>query len=352
MAGSSCRGVVALLGALALLPVAACSAGPSQPSAKPHVAFVVANTQLNFSREMEAGFLAGVRQVGGVQAHVTGPDIVDGPREVRMFRTAARKAPGGVSVFTLSPDLFVGPMSTASDNGLPLIAVDSPPPLSAGVSLFVGNDNNELGKLLADVVIARLPAGARGTVVIGTSGPGVPVLDNRADGIRAEFARKLPGVKVLGAFDTKQEVGANLAAWETLVTANPHALAYLGTGDADGWNLAAIRARTRATWIAGAFDLDPKALKAVKAGALLLVSPEHFVKGAVAGRLQATHAKDSTDLPRGWVYIPGLAVTPDNVDAIVARQASAATKEAALGPEIDSIIAHLAKQMRPLDQAG
>ena len=157
----------------------------------------------------------------------------------------------------------------------------------------MGNDNHELGKLLADIVIARLPPGAKGTVVLGTSSPGVPVLDNRAEGIRAEFARKLPGVRVLGAFDTRQEVSANLAAWETLVKANPDALAYLGTGDADGWHLADIRALTHASWLAGAFDLDPKALQGVKAGGLLLVSPEHFVKGATAGRLQAMHAKDS-----------------------------------------------------------
>jgi ribose transport system substrate-binding protein len=126
----------------------------------------------------------------------------------------------------------------------------------------------------------------------------------------------------------------------------------MGTGDADGWNLAAIRSRIHGSWLAAAFDLDPKALAAVKAGDLLLMSPEHFVKGAVAGRLQASHAKDSTALPHGWVYCPGLAVTPANIDAIIARQASTATKEAALRPEIDDIMRHLTTRMRPLSQAG
>jgi ribose transport system substrate-binding protein len=342
------RGTALLVGVLVMLPTAACSTGSSRSAGKPTVDFVVANTELSFAREMTAGFRVGVAQVGGVKVHIIGPGIVDGPREVKLFQAARRTTPAGVSVFTLSPDLFVEPLSTASEQGLPMIAVDNPPPLGAGVSLFVGNDNTRLGKDLADVVIARLPAAAKGTVVLGTSTPGVPVLDDRVEGIRAEFARKLPGVRVLGAFDTKQEVSANLAAWDVLVKANPGALAYLGTGDADGWNLAAIRERTHAKWLAGAFDLDPRAMAAVKAGDLLLMSPEHFVKGAVAGRLQASHAKDSTDLPKGWVYCPGLAVTPDNIDAIIARQVSTATKEAALGPEIDDILRHVSQRMRPL----
>lgn len=347
------RGVALLVGVLATLPAAACSSGSAESSgAPPKVVFVVANTQLNFSREMQAGFRAGVEQVGGVKVQIIGPDIVDGPAEVKLFQKVARSDPGGVSVFTLAPDLFVDPLSAATEQGLPMIAVDNPPPSGGGVTLFVGNDNTELGKKLADVLIDRLPAGAKGTVVLGTSSPGAPVLDQRVAGMRAEFTRRLPGVEVLGAFDTKQDVDANLAAWEILVKANPDALAFLGTGDADGWNLASIRSRTHGGWLAGAFDLDPRALSAVKAGDLLLVSPEHFVKGALAGRLQASHALDGTDLPKGWVYTPGLAVTPDNIDGVIARQVSTATKEAALGGEIDAILRHLPQRMRPLSQAG
>lgn len=346
------RGAAVLLGLMVTLPAAACSSG-STPSAKsPKVVFVVANTQLNFSREMQAGFRVGVEQVNGVRVQIIGPDIVDGPAEVRLFEKAAGAEPEGVSVFTLSPDLFVDPLSAAAAEGLPMIAVDNPPPKGSGVSLFVGNDNTELGKKLADIAIDRLPKQAKGTVVLGTSTPGVPVLDQRVAGMRAEFARRLPGVRVLGAFDTKQDVAVNLAAWEVLVKANPDALAFLGTGDADGWNLASIRSRLHAKWLAGAFDLDPRALRAVKAGDLFLVSPEHFVKGALAGRLQAAHALDGTDLPKGWVYTPGLAVTVDNIDAVMARQVSTAAKEAALGDEIDAIMRHLPQRMRPLSLAG
>jgi ribose transport system substrate-binding protein len=268
-----------------------------------------------------------------------------------MFQKATTSAKAGISVFTLTPELFAAPLADAARKGIPIVAVDNPPPPSSNVSLFVGNDNLKLGEMLADEVVSKLPANAKGKIILGTSSPGVPVLDRRAKGIRDELHQRLPGVTVVGPFDTQQEVGANLAAWRTLISANTGALAFLGTGDADGWNLAAIRKSTHGTWLAGAYDLDPKSLQAVKDGDLLLVSPEHFVKGAIAGRLQAQHAKDGTKLPTGWIYTPGLVVNQDNIDAIMARQSSQETRQAALDPQIDKIL-HDPSYLRQLSQAG
>jgi ribose transport system substrate-binding protein len=287
---------------------------------------------------MGAGFQAGVARVGGVTSEVVGPDIVDGQGELRMFQDLRSRVKDGISVFTLSPEIFTQPMADAVGDDIPLIAVDNPPLAAANVKLYVGNDNYQLGKVLADEAIAKLPAGATGKIIIGTSSPGVKVLDRRAKGIRDELNAKLPGVTVVGPFDSKQETSANLAAWKTLTEVNKDAIAFLGTGDADGWNLAAIKRETKATWVAGAFDLDPRSLAAVKAGALALVSPEHFVKGEVAGLLQARHAKNGTALPEGWIYIPGLAVDQRNIDAVIARQASNEATAAAVANEVDQIL--------------
>lgn len=329
-----------------------CAGGQSAAKSLPrNVGFVVANKQLNFSKEMIEGFQIGVAQVGGVQDEVDGPDIVDGAKQLQIFQDLTGTAKGGISVFTLSPELFAGPLADAVRSGIPVIAVDSPPLPASGVTLFVGNDNYELGKMLADLVIAELPADATGRIVIGTSSPGVPVLALRARGIRDEIKAKLPGVTPFGPLDTKQEVAANEAAWRTLVKVNPQALAFIGTGDADGWNLAKIRRGTNGTWLAGAFDLDPKSLAAVKRGDLVLVSPEHFIKGEVAGRLQAQHAKDGKPLPEGWIYTPGLAVNRDNIDEVVTRQASPQAKAAGLAAEIDKIMAGSAHP-RPLEDVG
>jgi ribose transport system substrate-binding protein len=157
---------------------------------------------------------------------------------------------------------------------------------------------------------------------------------------------------VVGPFDTKREVASNLAAWKLLVKANPDALAFLGTGDADSWHLAEIRRSTHGKWLAGGFDLDPRSLQAVKDGDLLLVSPEHFLKGAIAGRLQAEHARTGKALPKGWIYTPGLAVTPANVDKIIARQASPEAKRAWFAPLVQQILDHRSAYLRPIGDAG
>jgi ribose transport system substrate-binding protein len=316
---------------------------------KPHtVSFVAANSQLDFAVEMMDGFRYGVGLVGGV-AHVeVGPPTVDGPRELQLFQSAPKSAADGVSVFTLSPELFAEPMAAAVRAGIPVVAVDNPPLPGSHVPLFIGNDNYQLGQMLADQAINRLPADAAGTVVIGTTTPGVAVLDLRAKGMRDEFGKHLPRVTVIGPFDTKQDTLANLAAWRLLVQTNPHALAFLGTGDADGWNLAAIRRQTHGAWLAGAYDLDPRSLQAVKEGNLLIVSPEHFVKGALAGQLQALHARDGTPLPTGWIFTPGLDVTTANVDQIIRRQTSAPTREAWFAAPVDRMLHHLNDYLRPL----
>jgi ribose transport system substrate-binding protein len=337
--------IVAAAAVVALLS----GCGDADTPEKPHkVAFVAANSQLDFAVEMIDGFRYGVGLVGGVGHVEVGPPTVDGPRQLQLFESAPKSRTDGISVFTLSPELFAAPMAAAARAGVPVVAVDNPPAPGSHVPLFIGNDNYQLGQMLADQVINRLSANTTGTVVIGTTTPGVAVLDLRAKGMRDQFHKRTPQVTVVGPFDTKQDTLANLAAWRLLVQTNPHALAFLGTGDADGWNLAAIRRQTRGTWLAGAYDLDPRSLQAVKEGNLLLVSPEHFVKGALAGQLQAQHARDGAALPDGWIFTPGLAVTSANIDQIIARQASTSTREAWFAPQIDQILHHLDDYLRPL----
>jgi ribose transport system substrate-binding protein len=347
------RGKRCLAGAVvALMALGSAACGGESGAEKtgpPRIAFVLATTELSFAVAMADGFRAGAARVGGVTVDVTGPPIVDGAKQLQMLHEAKqlqmlheaeRTAKDGISVFTLTPDVASPAMADAVEADIPMIAVDNPPMSTTGVKLFVGNDNYQLGRLLAREVVAKLPSGAGvdGKVVIGNNAPGVDVLDKRAKGMRDELKEKLPGVTVLGPFDTKQEIAANLAAWRTLVSANKDAIAFLGTGDADGFNLATIRRERKATWPAGAFDIDPKSLKAVKSGDLVLVSPEHFLKGEVAGWLQAQHAKSGEPLPEGWVYIPGLAVNSANIDAVLARQASAESIAKAVAGQLDTII--------------
>ena len=338
-------------GVAAVLVPVLCACSGAQDSGPPDIALVVANAELNFSIEMAEGYQAGVARVGGVNATVTGPGIVDGSQQLEMFEELVSRADDGISIFTLTPEILAEPIAEAVNDGVPIIAVDNPPPAGSEVTLFIGNDNRELGRMLADLAIAELPAGTTGKIVIGSPDPGAKVLELRAKGIRERIEQRLPGAAVLGPFDTAQDTSANEAAWRALVKANPDAVAFLGTGDADGWNLSSIRAQAGGRWVAGAFDLDARSLAAVKAGDLVLVSPEHFVKGAVAGRLQAEHAKSGAALPSGWLYIPGLPVNQENIDAVRARQHSPETTAREVTPRIDQILTDTS-YLRSLAEVG
>jgi ribose transport system substrate-binding protein len=337
--------VAAVLAATGLVLGACTSAEDADRSDQ--TSLVTANVSLSFSQEIEAGFRDGVGQVSSTAPLVDGPGIVDGNAELELFEAQVEANVGGAAVMTLNPDVFTSPIAGAVKAGLPVVAVDNPPLPTSGVSLYIGNDNVALGRMLADQVASRLPPNVLGDIVLGSDSPGQAVLDDRILGMVQEFHLRLPKVRLLGPFDTEQDVDANQKAWQILVTANPHALAFVGSGDADGWNLAAIKQRRHGTWLAGGFDLDPRSMKAVRAGDLLLVSPEHYTAGELAGHLLAAHATHGAKLPEGWIVVPGLAVTPANIDEIIARQSSAASRAAWFTPRVTAMLGDLDASLKP-----
>lgn len=319
----------------------------------PHVGFVLKRTGASFAQEMTSGFHEGVGRVGGVSATATGPPGQDGHKEVALFRELTTSAPDGIAVATSEPALMAPSIGEALARHVPVVGVDMRLTASSRVRLHIGNDNHELGENLADEVIRRLPPDAKGTVVLGNTAPGLSGFDDRADGVRERFAERLPGVRVLGPFDTQRDDDANRDAWRRLVAANPGALAFMGTGDCDGVSLAALKTENRsARWLVGGFGVDPRTLQAVKDGVMVAtVSPEHYLKGAVAGWLLARLAAHGTALPEGWIETPGLTVTTANLDRVLRRQESERSRRDFFQPQIDSFVEDPASWVRPLEQA-
>jgi ribose transport system substrate-binding protein len=331
---------------LASASLAACSSVPDRPRSD-KIAVVVAGTKQELGAEMMAGFTEGAEQVGGVDVRATGTDLVDGPKQVEIFEGLTATHPGGITVFSFTPDLLAPAQAAAEKKGIPLIALDTPPAPSSNVKLLVANDNVELGRQLAATIAEELPPSSKGTIVVGTKSPGAQVLDQRAQGMRDEFAKRLPGVTVLGPLDTKQDPGQNLKAWRLLAKVNKDALAFLGTGD-EAESLVKVRRENKGKWLAGAVTGAHDALLAVKAGDLLTVSAEYRTEGMVAGRLQARHATTGERLPTGWIMIPGVPITPENVDEILTRDASTASRNAWSRTMTDKILGELKTYLGPL----
>lgn len=196
--------LVSVFAGVLAVSAAACGDGDSgvDPNRQVKLGIVVANNSLNFAREMYEGATEAAGHAGNVDFNVAGPTTTDGPAEVQLFQNMMVTSPDGIIVENLAPPLFTRPQARAVEQGIPIVALDTSPTDGSNVNFYVGNDNYELGALLARETLKKLSNDPKGLVVIGVPNPGTPVLDNRAQGIKDTFVKEAPGVEVLGPFQT------------------------------------------------------------------------------------------------------------------------------------------------------
>jgi ABC-type sugar transport system substrate-binding protein len=335
------------------LTLSACgSSGGSGSGGQLKMGIAVANISLNFAHEMVEGAEMAAQREGGVDFKAVGPPNTDGPAEQQLFTNLTQTNPDGVVLMNLDPPIFTRPAATAIDRGVPVVALDTAPTDGSKVTFYVGNDNYDLGAQLAQELLKRLPANPSGTVVVGVPNPGTPVLDNRARGIKETLTAKAPGIKVLGPFQTYSDPNQNYGAWSALVHANPSALAFLGVGDADSYDLAKIKQTESGKYLVAGADVDAKTLQGVKDGLdFVTIDPEHFLKGYVVTALLIRSVKDKKPLPQGWLKTPGLVVDSSNIDVVLKRQLTPQAAYDFYKPEIDRLLANPAGLVRPLTEA-
>jgi ABC-type sugar transport system substrate-binding protein len=324
------------------------SAGAKKAAKDVTLAMITATTTQNAFQEMALGAKAAAASEG-VKLNSAAPNGVNGPQEVQMFLAAMQTAKDGIATMTTTPDLFVRPFSEAVARGIPQISVDTPPPPGSKVDTFVGNDNVQVGRVLATAMLPRIPAAAKGEIVLGNPIPGLPVLDLRVQGIKQVLQKERPDIKLVGPLNTGPEPTQNFNAWTGIVKAHPNAIAFLDPGDQAVVSLARIQQQTGRKLLVGGADVDPVALQAVKDGRVYaLADPEHWLKGYIAIALLARRARDGTALPKGW-WNPGASlVTTKNVDEILQRQRSSSTRAAWYKATIDKQLADPSAYIKPL----
>lgn len=343
---------IPVLALITCLTLSACGSSGGAGGGQLKMGIAVANISLNFAHEMVEGAEMAAQHEGGVDFKAVGPPNTDGPAEQQLFTNLTQTNPDGVVLMNLDPPIFTRPAATAVDRGVPVVALDTAPTDGSKVTFYVGNDNYDLGAQLAQELLKRLPANPSGTVVVGVPNPGTPVLDNRAKGIKETLAAKAPGIKVLGPFQTYSDPNQNYGAWAALVHANPGALAFLGVGDADSYDLAKIKQTEGGKYLVAGTDVDAKTLQGVKDGLdFVTIDPEHFLKGYVVTSLLIRSVKDKKPLPQGWLRTPGLVVDSSNIDVVLKRQTSPQAAYDFYKPEIDRLLANPAALVRPLAEA-
>ena len=311
------------------------SGGGGDKEAK--VAFVYPTTTTNFAQEMALGAKAAADDTPGVDLTESAPANVDGPKQVQLFQAAARTSKDGIAMMTLTPELFIRPLQQAGQQGVPLVAVDVPPPAGTedAVKLLIGNSNVEIGQDLAKALLDDIPADAKGDVMIGTDTPGLPVLEQRNQGFMDVMKKERPGLKFI-VFDAKQSPTDNYNTWSAQVKAHPDAVAYVGPGSQAAVSLSRVQRKTGEKLLVGACDLDKVALQGVKDGLVkALISPEHWLKGYLAVKLMAQAKQDGKALPEGAWNSGALTVNSENIDEIMTRQESAQTRSDYFKDEVE-----------------
>jgi ABC-type sugar transport system substrate-binding protein len=344
--------------ALALSAAAALAAcggtGGGGGSAASHsdvkLATITASTTQNAFQEMANGSQAAAQQ-SGVSLSELAPNGIDPASEVQMFQAATHTSQDGIAYMTTAPDVFVHPTSQASGQGIPLVAMDAAPLPGSGVSTLVANDNVALGAAVSTELIKKIPQTAKGEIVMGNDIPGLPLLDARVKGMMDVIKAQRPNVTILGPFNVGAEPADNYNHWNALVKAHPDALAFMEPGDQGAVSFKQITEQTGKHYLVGGCDVDPTALQAVKDGDVaVLGDPWHFMKGYIATTLLARHAVDKRALPQGWWNSGAGLVTQSDVDQVIAREKSNATRASFFKTEIDKQLA--TPPLRAMSEAG
>jgi len=337
---------------VACLLLSACGSSTGDSGSKLKMGIAVANISLNFAHEMVEGAQSAAEHEGGVDFKAVGPPNTDGPAEQQLFTNLTQTNPDGVVLENLDPPIFTRPAAQAIDKGVPVVALDTSPSDGSKITCYVGNDNYDLGVQLATELLKRLPPSPSGSVVVGVPNPGTPVLDSRAKGIKDTLNQKAPGITVLGPFQTYSDPNQNYGAWAALVHANSSALAFLGVGDADSYDLAKIKQTEKGKYLVAGADVDAKTLQGVKDGLdFVTIDPEHFLKGYVVTALLIRSVKEKKPLPQGWLRMPGLVVDSSNIDRVIQRQTSPQAAYEFYKPEIDKILADPQSYLKPMAEA-
>lgn len=344
---------ITLLAGLMSVCLAGAACGSSGGSSGKHLrmGLAVANNSQNFAHEMEDGAKASAKDAGNISFKTVGPPNTDGPAEQQLFQNLTQTQRDGIVLMNLDPPIFTKPSARAIQQGIPVVALDTAPLNGSKITLYVGNDNYRIGQQLAEQALKRMPKNPKGTVVVGEPNPGTPVLDSRAKGIKDTLNKRAPKIKVLGPYQTYSDPGQNYDSWVSQVHAHPKALAFLGVGDADSYDLAKIKQSEHGKYLVAGCDVDAKTLEDVKKGLdFVTVDPEHYMKSYIATHLLIDSVRNHQTY-KGWFPTPSLVIDKHNIDDVIKRESSNSAEYKWYKPKIDKLLKNPKSHLRPLKSA-
>jgi ABC-type sugar transport system substrate-binding protein len=284
----------------------------------------------------------------GADVDVQGPPDFDPTAAIGIFEGMAQRRTNGLVVMPMPGDVWVTPIRRAAEAGVPVLTANVTSPDSASRAWF-GQDEHNSGVILAGELRQLLAAAGKtsGKVLVGVCAPGVDVLAQRYDGFKQGMDGS--GFTVTEPYDVRVEKTANYGAWEALAGANPDTVAVVGLCSMDLPNLAELKRRSGATWIAAGYDLNVDTLNAIRAGTVQVSVGQHpYLQGYLPVRALVDQARDGKALPSGWVDVGTEVVTRDNVEDVYRRETDADAEHAWYAADIARRFPDLAAAAKPM----
>ena len=257
-----------------------------------------------------------------VEVTVNGPAGFKATDGIAMFEGMVQQHKDGLAVVPMPGPLWVRPIGSAVDAGIPVVTANFISPESKSAAWF-GQDEYKSGVILGgkikDLLIAQKIE--TGKIVIGICVPGEAVLTDRYKGVKKAFE----GSKftVTDPYDVKVENTANYSQWENLASANRDMVAAIGLCSMDIPNMAKVKKRSSGKWLIGGYDLNLESLDAIKDGTAQITLGQHpYLQGYLPILALVQHLRDGKPLVKGWIDVGTEVVTKENADSVYDREAN------------------------------
>ena len=295
----------------------------------------------------------------GVAIEVTGPAGGDADAQLTAAQNVVSAGADGLAVSVPGESMANG-LNEIIESGVPVVQFNL---LSTSVDApYVGERSVESGRILGGQVLEMLGgAEATGQVILGNCFPGFPVLENRAVGVQEALA-EAPGLEILGPFDVTVEAASNYAAWESLLAANPEAVALIGLCAPDLASLGPLQeANPDSDFIAGGYDLTEDNLAAIQDGfADVAIGQTPFMQGYLPVYMLVDALRNGTELELSFVDAGTEIVTADRViepfglpeitfDELLELAASPDAAREYYQPLVDGVIADWQEHVEPIE---
>jgi ABC-type sugar transport system substrate-binding protein len=221
------------------------------------------------------------------------------------------------------------------------------------VKTFIGANDFETGYQSAKVAIenAKLGPDTTGTALLALCFPGIPILEQRRDGMLKAVKELLPKAKpvefVSDAYPSKA-----LVKWTSTLTKYPDVVYASGSCDQDITALSTLRARgTGGDFAVGTINPTARQVAQIQSGQLSAgVADTPWVIGNVTARLLIRSARGEAR-PEGWVNTGLKIITKDTATDWLNAAKSPAQAKAFFEPMADKLLDDVAANTHPMADA-